>query len=103
MWQSGKNSTAGFKGCYIRSNYSSDTSYQGATTYIRITTEYLDAWNNTLNQLFNEPIDNGYISIGKKPIASPTYVEISPGSKSVYLDMTLVRIGAQIGPGIVLD
>jgi hypothetical protein len=99
----GKNSTSGFKGCYIRSNYSSDVSYQGATTYIRIYTDYLTAWNNTLNQLLEEPVDNGYMVIEKKPIASPTYVEISSGTKSVYLDLTLVRIGVQIGPGIVVD
>jgi hypothetical protein len=99
----GKNSTSGFKSCYIRTNYSSDTTYQGSTTYIRIYTDYLTAWNNTLNQLLEEPVDNGFINIEKKPIASPTYVEISPASKSVYLDLTLVRIGVQIGPGIVVE
>lgn len=99
----GKNSTSGYKGCYIRSNYSSDTTHQGSTTYIRIYSEYLNAWNNTLQQIFSDPIDSGYLSIEKKPVASPTHIEISPGTKSLYIDLDVVRIGAQIGPGVIIE
>jgi hypothetical protein len=99
----GKNSTSGFKSCYIRSNYSSNTSYGGSTSYIRIFTEYFDAWNNSLNQLFDEAVSNGFISIHKDSETSPTFVEIEPKSKSIYLDLQRTKILLQIGPGIVLQ
>jgi hypothetical protein len=98
----GKNSTAGFKGCYIRSNYSSNSSYIGSTNYIRIYSDYLNAWNTSLNQLFEEPISNGYIRIQKNSQTNPTYVEIVPGTKSLYINMIVSKIQAQIGPGIVV-
>jgi hypothetical protein len=98
----GKNSSSGFKNNFIRTNYSSTTSYQGSTTYIRIYTDYLDAWNYTMNSLLEEPVSNGYISVSKYPAGSPVYVLIAPGSKTLYLNLALISIGAQIGPGIVL-
>jgi hypothetical protein len=99
----GKNSTSGFKGCYIRSNYSSNTTYFGWTTYIKIYSDYLDAWNNSLNNLFEEPIINGYIIIQKNSPVNPTYVEIIPGTKGIFLEMTVCKILTQIGPGIVIQ
>ena len=99
----GKNSTSGFKSCYIRSNYSSNTSYIGWTTYIRIYSEYMSAWNTSLNQLFDEPISNGYISIQKNSEINPTYVEIIPGTKNLYINMIVSTIQVQIGPGIVIQ
>jgi hypothetical protein len=99
----GKNSTSGFKGCYIRSNYSSNKSYIGSTTYIRIYSEFLDAWNTSLNQLFDEPVSNEYISIQKNSETNPTYVEIIPGTKSLYIEMVISTIQVQIGPGIVIQ
>lgn len=98
----GKNSTTGFKGCYIRSNYSSNTTYIGSTTYIRIYSDYLTAWNTSLNQLFDEAVSNGYITIEKNSETNPTYVEITPGTKSLYIQMTVTKILTQIGPGIVI-
>lgn len=98
----GKNSTSGFKGCYIRSNYSSNSSYIGSTTYIRIYSDYLNAWNTSLNQLFDEPVSNGYMTIQKDSETNPTYVEITPGTKSLYINMVVSKIQVQIGPGIVI-
>lgn len=102
----GKNTTAGFKNCFIRTNYSSSTLYGGATgastDYIKIYSDYLDAWNATFAKLLKEEIDQGYITIKKHPDDTPTHVLIEPGSKSLTVKINLVTIGAQIGPGIVV-
>ena len=99
---SGKNSTSGYKNCFIRTNYSSQIVYSGSTTFIRINTDYLDAWNVSLNKLLEEEVENGYVIIEKRPIGSAEYVSITPGSKSIYIELTVTYIGAQIGPGTVI-
>ena len=97
----GKNSNSGYKNRFIRTNYSSKTTYAGATTFVRIYTDYLDAWNNSLNKMLEEEIKNGYIIVRKYPIYSPQYVSITPGTKNLYLELTVNNIGAQIGPGYI--
>ena len=100
---SGKNSTCGDKNCFIRTNYSYQNPIPGGvTTFIKIYTGYLNAWNVSLNKLLEEEVENGYIIIEKRPIGSPEYVSITPGSKSIYIELTVTYIGAQIGPGIVI-
>ena len=99
----GKNSTGGFKNCYIRTNYSSTKTQPTATNHVNIYTEFLDAWNNSLQVIFNEAIENGDIGIMKYPIDSPEYVKIEGAGKSISVEMTVVTIGAQIGPGTVLQ
>ena len=99
---SGKNSTSGYKTCFIRTNYTGETTYEGQTSYIKIYTEYLNAWNASLNRIFEEPIRNGYIDIYKNPVSNPQYVYITSGSKNIYVTFTVVTIGAQIGPGTVV-
>ncbi len=100
---SGKNSTCGYKNCFIRTNYSDQNPIPGGpTTFIKIYTDYLDAWNASLNKLLEEEVENGYIIIEKRPIGSEKYVSITPGIKSIYLELTLTYIGAQIGPGTVI-
>ena len=99
----GKNTTSGYKSCFIRTNYSSKAQYSGYTNYIKIYTEYLNAWNNSLNQLFSSEVDNGYININKYPTANPPYVAITEGTKDLYLELTVINFGVQIGPGTVLQ
>ncbi|MFH1012955.1 MAG: hypothetical protein V1769_00405 [Thermoplasmatota archaeon] len=99
----GKNSTSGYKNCFIRTNYTSDITYAGTTTYIYIYSQFLDAWNATFNDVLEEAVANGYINVQKYPVADPTYLRIIPGTKSIYLDLTMVTIGAQIGPGVVVN
>ena len=99
---SGKNSTTGYKNCFIRTNYSSQYVYSGSTTFIRIYTDHLDAWNASFNKLLEEEVKNGYIVIEKRPIGSPEYLSITPGSKSIYIELTVIYIGVQIGPGTVI-
>ncbi len=97
----GKNSNSGYKNRFIRTNYSSKTTYAGATTFVRIYTDYLDAWNNSLNKMLEGEIKNGYIIVRKYPLNSPQYVSITPGTKNLYLELTVNNIGAQIGPGYI--
>jgi hypothetical protein len=97
----GKNSNSGYKNRFIRTNYSSKTTYAGATTFIRIYSDYLDAWNNSLNKMLEEEIKNGYIIVRKYPLNSPQYVSITTGTKNLYLELTVNNIGAQIGPGYI--
>lgn len=102
----GKNITAGYKNCFVRTNYSSSELYGGdngtTTSYIKIHSSYLDGWNTTLSKLLYEEINQGYMSIKKDPDPNPTHVLIEPGSKSITVKLTLVHIYAQIGPGIVV-
>jgi hypothetical protein len=63
----------------------------------------LNAWNNSLHQLFNTAVSSGYIIINKYPTANPPYVAITKGTKDLYLDLTVVNFGVQIGPGTVLQ
>jgi len=99
----GKNSNSGYKNRFIRTNYSSETTYTGATTFIRIYTDYLDAWNDSFNKMLEEEISNGYIVVRKYPLSSPQYISITPGTKNLYLELTVNNIGAQIGPGFVFS
>jgi hypothetical protein len=52
--------------------------------------------------LLEEEVENGYIIIEKRPIGSPEYVSITPGIKSIYIELIVTYIGAQIGPGTVI-
>ena len=98
----GKNSTSGYKNCFIRTNYSSSTTYDVTTSYIHIYSEYLDAWNSTFHELLQIPIEQGYITVEKSPIVSPTHIAITPGTKTLAFDLTVSTIIAQIGPGTVV-
>lgn len=95
----GKNSTSGYQNCFIRTNYSSNITYSGIKTNISIYSQFLDAWNATFNSVLEEAAENGYISVQKYP----TYLRITPGTKEIYLTITVVTIYAQIGPGIIVQ
>lgn len=99
----GKNSTGGYKNCFIRTNYLSNSTYAGATTYLYIYSDFLDAWNATFYDSLSESIEQGYIQIQKHPDLNPTHLRITPGTKSLYADVTVLTLGAQIGPGIVVQ
>lgn len=104
---SGKNATAGIKNCFVRTNRSHNETYTSTLTdaglhYIRFSSDYVDAWNQTLCGLLEEEIKNGYITVKKESVPEPTYVEIKKsGSKNIRLNLEVVYLGAQIGPGVV--
>lgn len=106
----GKNSTSGYKNCFVRTNYSYNKPYikdiDNSTSddpHIWIYTDYLNAWNASLNKLLEEEVKNGYVNV---TITQDTWgtdvVEIEPWGKTIHLELTITYIGAQIGPGIVI-
>jgi len=105
----GKNSTSGYKNCFVRTNYSGNRSspYSGDISpglgFIRIYTDYLDAWNASLNKLLKEAVDNGYVNVTiTQDLGGIDVVKIEPWGKTIHLEFTVTDIGAQIGPGIVI-
>jgi len=97
---SGKNSTNGYKNCFIRTNYSKTISAPGNNwisitnvSSINISTDYSIAWYSLLKYLLKENvnIDKGseYTEVSRKPYPSK---EINFYYKETY-------IYAQIGPG----
>lgn len=102
----GKERTEGYGSCFVRTNYS--TSYNASyyptgqpTDCIYIQSHYIDAWNGSLNRTLaryvtvkiDTVIDQG------KPIE---VVKITPKTKEIQLDITVVDIYCQIGPGWVI-
>jgi len=103
----GKKSVSGFKNCYVRTNMSHNETYTSSLTdnnlhYFRILSEYIDGWNQTMQLLLEEEIKNGYVTISKEDSINPPYIEIKKsGTKDIDINLEIVYIGAQIGPGIV--
>ena len=107
----GKNSTSGYKNCFVRTNYSSNpplSPYSGDipnstyNSHIRIYTDYPDAWYNASLKLLEEEVKNGFVNVTIQDIGGIDVVEIEPWGKTIHLEITITYIGAQIGPGIVI-
>jgi len=104
----GKKYTNGYGRCFIRTNYSSYQNYPNNkididyNNYIIIFSNYLNAWNESLNRLFDEEIKNGYISIKITEHEGIDALKITPIYKLIVLDLTVVDIYAQIGPGWII-
>ena len=92
---------------YVRTNYTRNYTHSDtAISFIRIYTDYTDAWLNSLiyddSGVLWEYYDNGYIDVSLDSIANPTRVEITNGTKNIDVELTIVEIGAQVGSGIVI-
>ena len=104
----GKNSTSGYKNCFVRTNYSyNETCIKDFNSaddhHVWIYTDYLDAWNASLNKLLEEEVENGYVNVTiTQDLGGIDVVEIEPWGKTIHLEITVTYIGAQIGPGIVI-
>jgi len=99
----GKNITSGEGNCFIRTNYSNNRTYTNTIVsggHIRIYTRYLNAWNESLYNLLGIYAVRGYISIEIPP--SQEYVEITPGSKNIEIQLNVIDIYVQIGQGWIL-
>lgn len=99
----GKNITGGEGNCFIRTNYSNNRTYTNTIVsggHIRIYTRYLTAWNDSLYNLMGIYALKGYINIAIPP--SKEYVEITPGTKSIELQLNVIDIYVQIGQGWIL-
>lgn len=98
----GKNSTYGEGKCFIRTNYSSNRTHVDTIPlggYIRIYTQYVNAWNESLYNLLGIYALHGYIHINPVSAQPTSYIEISPGTKSIDLQLNVINIYVQIGQG----
>jgi hypothetical protein len=98
----GKNITSGEGNCFIRTNYSSnrthfDTIQPGGN--IQIYTAYPNAWNESLYKLLGIYAVNGCIHINWVSAQPTNYIEITPGSKNIELQLNVINIYVQIGQG----
>lgn len=99
----GKNNTGGDGNCFIRTNFSSNRTYSNTIQpggYIRIYTQYLNAWNESMYNLLGIYAKNGYISIDIS--ATEDYLEITPGSKDIMIRFNVIDIYVQVGQGWIL-
>lgn len=99
---SGKNLTSGDGKCFIRTNYSNNRTYTDSIPfggYIRIYSQYLNAWNESLHSILGVYSTNGCLQITMVGTSPTGYIEIKPGSKDILLQLNVIDIQAQIGPG----
>jgi hypothetical protein len=101
----GKNLTNGEGICFIRTNYSSNrthTELLQSGEYLRIYTAYLNAWNESLHNLL------GIYTVSLPPLMNINvnsgvgYIEITPGTKDILLQLNVIDIYVQIGRGWIL-
>jgi len=105
-----KRSASGYKDTYIRTNYSNHDTHTGTATIIKILSENLEAWEDFISDeatgMLWEYDNIGYISISIDNYddldpSSPLCIKIEPNSKDIRVDVTVIKIGIQVGPGIV--
>jgi hypothetical protein len=97
----GKNATYGNGNCFVRTNYSHYESFSGPVHNIIFKSEYLNAWNESLNNLFGEEIHNSDVKVNiTGNVVKMT--SLKPETKPFYLEITVVNIFCQIGPGWVI-
>jgi hypothetical protein len=100
----GKNITYGEGNCFIRTNYSSNKNHVDNIPpggYIRIYTAYPNAWNESLYNLMGIYALHGYIHITSVSAQPTSYIEITPGTKDIILQLNVIDIFVQIGQGWV--
>lgn len=104
----GKNIAGGSDITFIRTNYTRYYSHSDTSvSWLYIYTDYIQAWYQSLinndKGLLWEYYSNGYINVTYDNPNSPTRIEITPGTKNLDVELTIVELGAQIGPGFVIS
>lgn len=104
----GKNIAGGSEITFIRTNYTRYYSHSDTSvSWLYIYTDYIQAWTQLLinndKGLLWEYYSNGYINVTYDNPNSPTRIEITPGTKNLDVELTIVEIGVQIGPGFVIS
>lgn len=104
----GKKIDGGYDESYIRTNYIKY--YEGTEnniSEISIYTNHPDAWYhglvNTTRGLLWEYYNNKFINVTLDRSTTPNRVIITPDAKDIYVKITVVEIGVQIGPGAVIS
>ena len=98
----GKNLTYGDGKCFIRSNYSNNRTYTDSIPNggaIKIYSQYLRAWNESLHNMLGIYDTNGCLQINMVGTSPTGYIEIKPGSKDISLQLNVIDMQVQIGPG----
>ena len=97
----GKDNDAGYKDTYVRTNYSSHDTHSGVVSFINIVSEHIIGWEDFLldnsTGLLYEYYHNGYITVSE----TSNSIRIEPGTKEIRVEITVVKIGVQVGAGIV--
>jgi hypothetical protein len=98
----GKTSTYGDGKCFVRTNYSSNQMYPNPIPIngiIRIYTEYVSAWNESLYNMLGMYVTNNIIDIYPVTADPVSYIEIKAVSKGIDLELNVIEMFVQIGPG----
>jgi len=107
---SGKKITSDYDDVYIRTNFSKyyTPKYDKTVSDIYIYTDNIVAWedfiNNPIYGILREYADspNNFINIDTEETADPPYIHIEPTvSGQIDLELNLVEIEVQIGPGFI--
>lgn len=104
----GKNVTAGYQNTFVRTNYSRHFSHTIGKDNIAnfwIYTFHPGGWekalvNQTTGMLWAYE-NNGYINVDIDRTQSPAKIDITPGTKNIDIEFTVVKIGVQVGQGII--
>jgi hypothetical protein len=103
----GRKSTGGIQDAYVHTNYTADYSHSGSAAFIHIYTDYPNAWYqafvNESRGLLTEYADNGYLTVQIEDSTDPDRVEIVPNSKNIELELTIVELKVQVGPGYAVE
>ncbi len=96
-----KDTDAGYKDTYVRTNYSRHDTHSGTASFINIVSDHIDAWEDFLldnsTGLLYEYSNNGYITTSE----TSNSIRIEPGTKEIRVEITVVKIGVQVGVGVV--
>ncbi len=99
----GKDNNAGYKDTYVRTNYSSHDTHSGTASFISIVSDHIDAWDDFLldnsTGLLYEYYNNGYITASK----TSNSIRIEPGTKEIRVEITVVKVGVQVGAGVIFS
>jgi len=106
----GKNITADYKSTFVRTNYSTYfTHTDNDITDLKIYTHYPSGWEEALIGetigILSDYKNSGYLDVDIDRSQSPAEITITPdpgpSGKNIDIEFTIVKIGVQVGHGIV--
>jgi hypothetical protein len=97
----GKRSAEGYKSCYIRTQFdSNDTKYYADISTIKIYSNYVNAWNQSVSWLIDQMNFHDNITVTN----NDTYIEIKPNNNAIlHVKLDIITINIQIGIGTIMQ
>lgn len=97
----GKRSAEGYKSCYIRTQFNSNKTLDFSdVSNLKIFTNYVDAWNQSVGWLLDQMNFHENITITN----NDTYIEIRPvNNAKLNVKLEIVDINVQIGIGTIMQ